>query len=194
MRINELYENQYQSKEFHLLKTNCTQFIRESQGQPLFKNLSVSYNDFDKIKVRKRKGESGDFTETFNEAFETQHPGLRQRAIFANGSHTFQPIFDSVVEPFYVFPIDGYKFMYSREVENSGQEYKQVFDTLFEEFGEQKGNEVLTDLLKFTYTSINLNEGITSGSEIIIYGIPYFYAVKANAADNYQELLTNIGV
>lgn len=192
MRINELYENQYQSKEFHLLKTNCTQFIRESQGQPLFKNLSVSYNDFDKIKVRKRKGESGDFTQTFNEAFETQHPGLRQRAIFANGGPTFQPIFDGVVEPFYVFPIDGYKFMYSREVENSGQEYKQVFDTLFEEFGEQKGNEVLTDLLKFTYTSVNLNEGIVSGSEIIIYGIPYFYAIKANSTENYQDLLTNI--
>jgi hypothetical protein len=191
MRINELYENQ-QPKEIQLLKNSCAQFIKESNGQPLFKNLSVSYNNFDKIKVRKRKGESGDFTETFNEAFETQHPGLRQRAIFANGRTTFSPLFDGVVEPFYIFPTNGYKFMYSREVENSGQEYKQVFDTLFEQFGEEKGNEVLTDLLKFTYTSINLNEGISSGSEIIIYGIPFFYAIKANSADNYAELISSI--
>jgi len=192
MRINDLLHTHQYSKEIYLLKSSCAQFIKESQGQPLFKNLSVGYNNFDKIKVRKRKGEASDFTETFNEAFEQQHPGLRQRAIFANGSPSFQPLFDGVVEPFYVFPIDGYKFMYSKEVENSGQEYKQVFDTLFEQFGEEKGNEVLTDLLKFTYTSQNLNEGITSGSEIIIYGIPYFYAIRTNTADNYQELLSTI--
>ncbi len=76
MRINDLYENIESTKEVQLLKTNCAQFFTESSGLPLFKNLSTSYNDFHKVKVRKRKGESGDFTETFNEAFEQQHPGL----------------------------------------------------------------------------------------------------------------------
>ena len=189
MRINDLYQTHEYSKEIHLLRTSCTQFLKESCHQPLFKNLSTEYGDFHKVKVRKRKGDSGDFTETFNEAFEEQHPGLRQRAIFANGVASFQPIFNEELEPFYVLPIDGYKFMYSREVENSGQEYKQVFDTLFEEFGEQKGNEVITDLLRFTYTSNNLQEGITSGSELIIYGIPYFYAVRAASTD-YDHLLS----
>jgi hypothetical protein len=146
------------------------------------------------VKVRKRKGETGDFTETFNEAFEAQHPGLRQRAIFANGTTSFQPANTNESQPFFIFPIDGYKFMYSREVENSGHEYKQVFETLFEQFGEEKGNEVLTDLLRFTYTSKNLNEGIESGSEIIIYGIPYFYAFKVCATDGYDYLLAKIGV
>ncbi len=191
MRINDLYQTHQYPKEIQVLRASCTQFIKESQGQPLFKNLSTEYGDFHKIKVRKRKGESGDFTETFNEAFEAKHPGLRQRAIFANGPSSFQPTFTEGMEPFYVLPIDGYKFMYSREVENSGQEYKQVFDTLFEEFGEEKGNEVLTDLLRFTYTSSNLSEGIASGSELIIYGIPYFYAVRAESTE-YSELLSSI--
>lgn len=191
MRINDLYQTHQYSKEIQLLRTNCTQFLQESHGHPLFKNLSTEYGDFHKVKVRKRKGESGDFTETFNEAFENQHPGLRQRAIFANGHSTFQPVFTENSEPFYVLPIDGYKFMYSREVENSGQEYKQVFDTLFEEFGEEKGNEVITDLLRFTYTSANLSEGIESGSELIIYGIPYFYAVRVESTE-YQDLLSMI--
>lgn len=188
MRINEIYQTQQKSNEILLLRAKCAQFFIEAKGQPIFKNLSIEYNDFDKVKVRKRKGESGDFTETFNEAFETQHPGLRQRAIFGNGSSSFQASNDGKTEPFYIFPIDGYKFMYSREVENSKQEYKQVFDTLFEEFGEEKGNEVITDLLRFTYTNINLNEGIQSGSELIIYGIPYFYAIRANSI-TYTELL-----
>lgn len=192
MRINDLYKRDKHVKEIDLLRMNCAQFLRESRGLPIFKNLSVEYHDLHKVKVRKRKGESGDFTETFNEAFEKQHPGLRQRAIFANGVTSFQPIFTEGQEPFYVFPIDGYKFMYSREVENSGQEYKQVFDTLFEQFGEQKGNEVITDLLRFTYTSKDLHEGISSGSELIIYGIPCFYAVRTTVTEDYHELLSMI--
>ncbi len=193
MRINDLYTSHESTKEFQLLKKNCSQFFTESCGLPLLKNLSSPNQEaFHKVKVRKRKGESGDFTETFNEAFESQHPGLRQRAIFANGISSFQPIHTNESVPCYVFPIDGYKFMYSREVENSGQEYKQVFETLFEQFGEEKGNQVLTDLLRFTYTSKNLNEGIESGSEIIIYGIPYFYAYKVCATDGYDYLLSKI--
>ena len=192
MRINDLYTSHESTKEFQLLKKNCSQFFLESCGLPLLKNLSNSSDALHKVKVRKRKGEIGDFTETFNEAFETQHPGLRQRAIFANGIASFQPIQTNESQPCYIFPIDGYKFMYSREVENSGHEYKQVFETLFEQFGEEKGNEVLTDLLRFTYTSKNLNEGIETGSEIIIYGIPYFYAYKVNATDGYEHLLSKI--
>jgi|SRR5271157_483334 len=192
MRINDLYITHESTREVHLLKTNCKQFFSESSSLPLFKNLSSSYGDFHKVKVRKRKGESSDFTETFNEAFENQHPGLRQRAIFANGSKSFQPITNEEFEPFYIFPIDGYKFMYSSEVENSGHEYKQVFETLFDQFGEEKGNEVLTDLLRFTYTAKSLNEGIESGSEIILYGIPYFYAMKVSAVEDYAALLYKV--
>jgi hypothetical protein len=192
MLINDLYQIHQCSTEIQILRTKCMQFFKESQNQPLLKNLSIQYSDFDKIKVRKRKGETGDFTETFNEAFEQQHPGLRQRAIFANGVTSFQPIIENTLESFYIFPINGYKFMYSREVENSGQEYKQVFDTLFEQFGEEKGNEVITDLLRFTYTSQNLYEGINSGSEIIIYGIPYFYAIRTTSIENYQQVLSAI--
>jgi len=194
MRINDLYENYESTKEVQTLKTSCKQFFVESRGLPLFKNLSSSYQDFNKIKVRKRKGEVGDFTETFNEAFEAQHPGLRQRAIFANGAPSFEASITEDQQPCYIFPIDGYKFMYSREVENSGHEYKQVFETLFEQFGEEKGNAVLTELLRFTYTSSSLHEGIESGSEIIIYGIPYFYSMRVSSVEHYDTLLSKIGV
>ncbi len=192
MRINELYQHYEDTKGIQILKSSCSQFFRESQGFPLLKNLSCSYSNFHKVKVRRRKGESGEFTETFNEAFELQHPGIRNRAIFANGVMSFEPAISENYEPFFVFPIDGYKFIYSREVMNSGHEYKQVFETLFEQFGEEKGNDVLTDLLRFTYTSNELHEGIESGSEIIIYGIPYFYAIKTTAVQEYTQLLSQV--
>lgn len=197
MRINDLYENTESTKEFQLLKKNCSQFFTESGNSPLLKNLSISMEPFHKVKVRKRKGDSGDFTETFNEAFEAQHPGLRQRAIFANGLTSFQPTLSEESQPCFIFPIDGYKFMYSREVANSGQEYKQVFETLFEQFGEEKGNDVITDLLRFTYTSNNLNEGIDGGSEIIIYGIPSFYSYSVDQLSvygGYPYLLSKVGI
>lgn len=189
MRILEIYDTTVAQETFLVLNEQCSQFLNESNKLPLYKNLGTSYNDFNKVKVRKRKG-TGEFNETFNEAFETQHPGIRQRAIFANGPTSFQPVFENNLEPFFIFPTNNYKFMYSKEVENSGEEYKKVFETLFETFGETKGNEVLTDLLRFTYTSDSLYEGINSGSEIIIYGIPYFYATRVASVDSYQELLS----
>jgi hypothetical protein len=191
MRINDLLVIKKINNELCLIKDRCSIFLEQSRGQPLLKNLSCNYQDFDKVKVRKRK-DNCEFAEAFNEAFETQHPGLRQRAVFANGAPSFEPADDPNLEPFFIFPVDGFKFMYSREVKNSGQEYKQVFETLFEQFGEEKGNEVITDLLRFTYTSDNLHEGIASGSEIIIYGIPFFYVVRCSKVEDYQDLMSTI--
>lgn len=192
MRINEVLVITETHNELDILAERCHQFFDESCGHPLLKNLPRSYSDLHKVKVRKRRAEDTEFAETFNEAFERQHPGLRQRAIFANGRPSFQRSSDPSVEPFYVFPVDGYKFIYSREVQNSGQEYKHIFETLFEQFGEEKGNAVATDLLRFTYTSERLDEGIETGCEIIVYGIPYFYGVRASTVDSYDQLLSTV--
>lgn len=190
MRINDLLIPQ-QSEAITILRTRCSAFLRESQGHPLIRNLSSSYSDFHKVKVRKRKSDDS-FTEAFNGAFIEEHYDLRQRAIFANGIQSFQASVDPLQEAFYVFPVDGYKYMYSREVEHSGSEYKNVFEAVFSQLGDGKANEVLTDLLRFTYTSTNLAEGISHGAEIILYGIPYYYAVRASTYPSYSDLLTSV--
>ena len=94
------------------------------------------------------------------------------------------------VEPFYVFPANGFKFLYSKEVDNSTENYKQVFESILDTVGEASGKDIFTDLLRFTYISENLANGIESGAEIIIYGIPYYYAIRESQIDNYDELLT----
>jgi len=181
MRVDDLIHSEENREELLILVERCSQFFVEAEGRPLLKNLPADYDDFHKVKVRKRqlKGDDKEFTETFNDAFEDELRDLRERAVFSNGTVSFEPADTQEQEPFYIFPIDGFRFLYSREVENSSNEYKTLFDTIFEEFGAVRGNEVITDLLKFTYTGNTLHEGIDSGSEIIIYNISYFYAIRA---------------
>lgn len=171
------------------VKIACTDFLNESNGLPLLKNLPLNYNDLHKVKVRWKKSVNT-FSEAFNHAFKHEQDGLRQRAIFTNGAGSLQEAADNQ-EPFYIFPIDGYKYTYSKEVENSSEEYKKTFDAVFEQFGNDKGQaiDIITELLKFTYTNNNLREGIEQGAEIIIYNIPFYYAVRVSKFEEYNELL-----
>lgn len=197
MHLNEvLYHSkgqQFESQNLNLIKQECSRFLEQAQDLPLLKNLPQSYNDFHRVKVRKRKKKEKHIEEAFNNAFDNEHKNLRERAIFANGPNSFQKVFeDQINEPFYIFPIDQFKFMYCTEVTNSKDDYKHIFETLFDEFGDDKGQEVISDMLKYTYTTENLYEGIEKGSEIIIYNVPYYYAVRSSIFEDYQTLLSTI--
>ena len=153
------------------------------------KNLPKTHNDVQKVKIRKRKQNRSDkFANTFNGAFKDQTSNLRERAIFANNGETGNL---EVLETFYVFPIDGYKHLYSKQVKNSTTCYNAVFESLLDQLGnKQPSAELLTELLRFNYVSENLTEGIDAGAEIIIYGIPYYYALRESSVDKYEKLLT----
>ena len=189
MKLNDLLLT---TKEFSfqdLLRENCSQFIYQSKGLPLIKLLPVSYDDFQKVKLRKRKGDK--VAPQFNEAFIDNIYNLRQRALFANTKITEK--IEEEVEPYFVFPINGYKFLYSNSVKNSNQDYKKSFDSILESMGNKKGSEVISDMLQFTYIdNENLYEGIKSGAEIIIYNIPYFYSVKISNQQSYDNLYSSI--
>lgn len=186
MFIDEIISGELLRK--HPIVQECSDFIVESEQLPLLRNLPSKYNDFHKVKIRQRKRKD-DFTKTFNEAFD-EIPNLRQRSLFANGSTSF--IAESGnQEPFFIFPINGYKYKYSLEVKNSKEDYKDAFDVVLEQVQDE---EVLKDLLKYTYTSTNLFEGIQHGSEIIFYNIPYYYAVRVSSVPSYNEFLEQLGI
>ena len=176
--------------DLHVISEQCSSFIEESHGQPVFKMLSAEYSDVQKVKARKRNLRST-FTDTFNEAFSREFNSLCQRAIYAYGAATVERVCEGD-DPFYVFPINGYRYLYSTEVESSSEDYQQVFEMMFEQFGPDKGREMIADLVKFSYTSSNLVEGIERGSEIIFYNIPYYYAVRVETAPDYDDLLSLI--
>ncbi len=195
MRIDDIIQPEDSREELAIIAERCSDFIAESDGHPLLKNLPSEYGDYHKVKVRLRKNRKQDtreFAERFNNAFKDSVRNLRERAIFSNGVATFRVSEDPDQEPFFIFPVDGYDYMYSREVENSSTNYKSAFDSILEQLGTNEAENIITELLKFNYTQDKLTEGIESGSEIIIYNIPYFYAIRVQTVDNYQELINNI--
>lgn len=177
------------TRELAIIQTECSQFLSESAGLPLLKPLPTVYQNLQRVKVRLQK-RTDVVTEVFNKAFAERFTKLSQRAVFAyaNAPHLMEN-----QETYYVFPVNGFKYLYSKEVTNSTQDYKRVIDTLFEKFDDSaKASEIVTDLLKYTYASSNLSEGIAASSEVILYGIPYYYAVKVTAANGYANLLDSI--
>ena len=186
MRIHDLLNKSVD--DFNTILHECSQFIEETEGQFVAKNLPKSYGDVHKVKVRKRKTQA--FDQTFNEAFDYHE--LRQRSIIGNGGASFVAEHNTATDPFFIFPTDGYKYIYCREVANSTDAYKPVFDQIFEGFGTDRGTNVITDMLKITYTHEHLVEGIAGGAEIIFYNIPYYYAVRADIVQEYSDLMTTI--
>ena len=191
MLINDvLYSADY--SDFAPIGESCHQFIKDSGGFPMVKLLPKTYSDFQKVKIRKRKSVDS-FAKTFNEAFEHEMHQLRERSLFAHGEDFLKNNInrDTSTEPFYVFPIDGYDYIYSKEVTDSAKNYSTVFKEIFNQLGEESADKVFTDLMKFTYTSTNLQEGLASSAEIIVYGIPFYYAIRKNIINDYDSLLTS---
>lgn len=173
-------------REVHTIKAECSQFLQETAGAPLLKALPLGYDNFHKVKVRLQKRRDS-VTDVFERAFGAEFSNLRQRAVFAYPS---PPQLSEQTDAFYVFPVNGYKYLYSKEVTNSSSDYCRVVDTLFEQFDdESQASEIVADLLKYTYAATNLREGIEADAEIILYGIPYYYAVKVSACQDYASLL-----
>ena len=186
MLVEDLFARNSPVKEYQdIIRTDCAQFLSESCGLPLHKALPNTYSDFQKVKVRFKRTENY-VGSAFNKAFINETPKLSQRAIFA---YSTPPLLESDMDLFYVFPIDKYKFLYSREVTNSNSDYKQVMDIMLEAFDSMdKATEMVTDLLKYTYSNTQLYEGLMANAEVILYGIPFYYAIRVNSVPDYSHI------
>lgn len=186
MLVGDLFDTQcIKHRDIHTIRTECSQFIQESVGLPVFRALPRSYNDFHRVKVRYQRHTTA-VSEIFNAAFDDQYRQIVPRGVFTQSS-IMEGSDD--LEPFYVFPINGYRYVYSKGVQNSQLDFHDVVATLSE--GIDGGLELTRDLIKYTYTQRNLFEGIDSKSEIIFFGIPCFYAVRVDAVKHYSQLINN---
>ena len=162
------------------LLAECSEFVDQSHGHPLRKFLPSSYDDVHRVKVRKRRNKD-EFNESFNQAFDEETHEIRQRAVFVNGVRNLEEGHES----FFIFPPNGFKFLYCTEVMNSSNEYQSVYESMLD----VDDGDTFKELLKFTYRSDNLVEGLEAEAEIIIYNIPYFYAVR-ESVHSYDEVLS----
>jgi hypothetical protein len=193
MKIQEIFKTNDQTllsyNQKRLLQSSCNHFIN-STNTPLLKNILGKDETFIKSKVRFHKRHN-DLISAFNEALSEKYQisNIHQRAIFANGPASFVPNEESCT--YYIFPINGYKFLYNKQVQNCNQQFKNTFEVLLREFNEdnQQATEIIKEILSSTYVSENLEQGIVEGSEILIYNIPYYYAISASDFPSYQALL-----
>jgi len=175
-----------------ILKTNCSQFI-SSTKQPLYKTLKTITSPVSRIKVRLRKNRNI-VTELFNAALASRYhcPNIHQRSVFASGSRRADQLSDDV-ETVYVFPINGFKYLYNELIENSAEHYRETFYELFNVLhDDEQSQSIVKKLMLYTYRCDNLDEGIGNGSEIIMYNIPFYYALKVSTFPNYNQLIDNI--
>lgn len=164
------------------LTYECAEFLVESDGRPLLKNLPKSLDGFAKVKVRHRRT-TNQFIESFNSAFTDERSRLLQRSVFAHGDTSFTASDDTTLEPFYIFPVDGFRYMYNPSAATTSS-YKETFDRLVSNVGES-APELFQKVLKYDYVFDKLSEGIAGGSEIIIFGIPYYFALRKSIIDDY---------
>lgn len=159
------------------IASECSQFISESDGKCLVKNLPHAYQGFSKVKVRLKRQKT-DFIENFNEAFKTKSHDLHQRAIFA---YTNVEILseESGYEPFYIFPINGYRIIFNPLVQNSQNDYK-AYEKL------SIDGDMVADQLKLSYEAGSLTEALSAKCEIVIYGVPYYYAIRSSLIEDYK--------
>ena len=169
----------------------CSDFLRDSEGQPLIKFLPIEGPNTRKLKVRKRKTNSS-FDTLFNTVF-IDYPDLRQRCVFTAGLSApkdTEEAHDTSLEAFYVFPINGFKFIYSANVFNSAVQYKDTLEKIAEVMETGEANATFSEVLKYDYISDHLALGITLGCEIILYGFPNYYAIRQNTLNNYSSLFS----
>ena len=168
-----------------IVKLECCDFIHESYGLPLYKSLQSTYGDIKLVKVRFQK--QRDVTsDIFEHVFGESKPGgFKERSVIAYPIHP--PPRDGY-EVFYVFPTNGYKFIYSPMIKDSMSDLGGVVNTLMTQLDEVETASLAGDLLKYSYQSSNLVEGMLNNSEIIIHNISNFFVVRATHI-SYQSLI-----
>ena len=169
------------------IQTECGQFLLESRELPLIKSLRETSSNFRKVKVR-TKNISDEFVETVNEAFEGEYRNLYGRSVFCNGPHKN---IENEEEKVYVFPINGFKFFFNPNVTFFLSQYKKTYDKLNLSLDEKSAEAIFMDMVKYSYqeNETNFRDALFSGKEIIIYNIPYYYAVKVEKFPAYLDLL-----
>jgi hypothetical protein len=129
---------------------------------------------FTKVKVRVNK-QKDEFIKRINDAFEDKRHEFYGSSIFAYSNESLLTK-ESNREPFYVFPIDGYKFVYNPQISN-----------LKEELNVPELEDMVEDIVNVSYKTDPLNEALDQDCEILVYNVPYYYAVRKSLVENYYE-------
>jgi len=153
------------SEQIYILRTECSQFLRESGGIPVYKSI----ND-DRLFARHKARYSKDYIGHFL----AEDCDVTRRAIVPSNTSNGNVWF---------FPTNGYKYVYSQVV----NDYKHHITTLREY---RIDGDIISELHQSAFSSGNLCEALTHyDTEILWYKIPCYYTVDRSKFQNYNQLL-----
>lgn len=201
MRITDLFGRPHSIRpliseyDFTSLRSFCSQFLSDSDGHPLYKRLVPTYGNFSRVKIRYSPNKKQEAViEAVDRAFKDKFgiSDIHRRALFATSLIPTISEGDNL-NNYYIFPVNGYQYLYNSEI-STPENRKQTFTDLFENFSNEitSCQEVISQLVDYSYTNTNLVNGIERGSEIIIFNIPHYFAINTNTVRSYDELLTFI--
>lgn len=163
----------------------CSEFLESSNGRPIFRMLPTAGEGFRKIKIRKKTRHNKEFERYFDMAFREQYKDLRLRSMIAQTKPLTSV--SSGMEEFYIFPPNGFQVMFNKQVES----YVEYIDSLQDVIASSNNaEELLRSLFRYTYTNGDIGDAIAHGSDILIYDIPYYYAVRKSLFPDYSSFIT----
>jgi len=170
----------------------CGEFIDNCGGYPLIKQLNSDGNFIKKVKVRK-KNKKDTFIKRFDNAFNDIHNNLHGRSIFCNGDNMDLSNQKDKHDKFYVFPIDGFKFLFNSEV-SYHRDFQEIYNKMSRFMDKKKCEKVFVDLIEYSYkeTDISLRDALLTEKEIIIFDVSYYYAIRMNKFPDYPLLIQQI--
>lgn len=159
-----------------MIRDHCSDFLSKNTNSPLMKTLPNREGFVERVKVRHKQ--TNDFVcLCFNEAFDAKETNLYSKLVFVNGDNTSE-------QCYYIFPVNGFKFLYCKEVKSLVQHCNFLHETMS---SFQQKHDIIVDMLKMSYHDDSIEEAIATNCEIIIHSIPFFYAVKNTKP--YAEVL-----
>ena len=145
--------------------------MKKSNNKPLIKELN-DVKSFKKLKARHRNKQ---YSSILNDAFDDSI-GTRCITTTSNTS-------DLSENDYYIFPINGFKFLYDPQG-MSGTSYHELTDTI--------KTDLVKELMRFNLEESDLNHALSINTEVVLYNIPFCYAVNVKSFNSYDELLSVI--
>ena len=167
------------------INKECSDFLNKSNNLLLLKSLPKDKEGFRKVKVRQRN-----IKEIFQNIFDKglyNSKSITPRSVQAIGENGYSDPQNDNLEPFYIFPINGFKYFYNPIVKNSQEQYSKLINKSLNIIDRDTIIDMFSESIKESYVSDNLYNGIAQGAEIIIYNIPYFYAIRKTVFDDLKQ-------
>lgn len=164
----------------------CSEFLLRSECRPLYRPLQISGDGFRRVKIRKKASYAHRYDEYFDLAFKHKREDLRLRSLIAQTQTT--PVMDAALERFYVFPINGYKILYSQQIKDYS-EYLKLLESVLSDT--DMADSILKKLFQNAYQEDSIIDAMDTGSNILVYNIPYYYAIRESLIVDYKAFVAS---